>query len=270
MTPTYAARRGAIPRSSSHVSGEIRLARFDRTFQRGQAKGDTLFASSGDDGSVGVTRAHHQTTTSPDPQVSYPNVSPYVTSVGGTQVQYGWTWNPTQDKPFNSDGSRNPVYWAWTPGGSTEPVWNESWEGIATGGGLSTVYGRPAYQDSVAGVVGAHRGVPDLSWNAAVNGGVLVYRTFFPAIDGPPSWAVYGGTSAASPQAAAMTAIANQCAEGRRQGPDRRPQHGDLQRRVLAGGRVPRHRRPHLRDRAQRRPEEQPDLGHRRRRVRHA
>jgi subtilase family serine protease len=186
------------------------FARFDQTFKRGQAQGDTFFASSGDTGSVGVTRAHHAEATSPDPQVSYPNVSPYVTSVGGTQVQSGWTWAPTQDKPFLADGSRNPLYWAWTPGGNTEPVWNESWAGIATGGGVSTVYGRPAYQNSVAGVVGSHRGVPDLSWNAAVNGGVLTYRSFFPAIDGPPSWGVYGGTSAASPQAAAMTAIANQ------------------------------------------------------------
>jgi subtilase family serine protease len=205
--------------------------RFDQTFQRGQAKRDTFFASSGDDGSVGVTRAHHQTATSPDPQVSYPNVSPYVTSVGGTQVQSGWTWNPSQDKPFNDDGSRNPLYWAWTPGGSTEPVWNESWAGIATGGGLSTVYGRPAYQNPVAGVVGAHRGVPDLSWNAAVNGGVLVYRSFFPAIDGPPSWAVYGGTSAASPQAAAMTAIANQARKGAGKAPI-----GDLNTAIYSTG----------------------------------
>ena len=186
------------------------FARFDQTFKRGQAKGDTFFASSGDNGSVGVTRAHQQTATSPDPQVSYPNVSPYVTSVGGTQLQSGWTWNPVEDKPFITDGTRNPLYWQWTDGGLTEPVWNESWAGIGTGGGISKVYARPAYQSSVASVVGTHRGVPDLSWNAAVNGGALVYRSFFPAIDGPPNWAVYGGTSAASPQAAAMTSIVNQ------------------------------------------------------------
>ena len=186
------------------------FARFDQTFQRGQAKGDTFFSSSGDDGTVGVTRAHQQTATSPNPQVSYPDVSPYVTSVGGTQVQSGWTWNPTQDKPFNDDGSRNPLYWAWNPGGHTEAVWNESWESIATGGGLSTVYGRPAYQNSVADVVGTHRGVPDLAWNAAVNGGVLVYHSYFPGIEGPPAWGVFGGTSAASPQAAALTAVGNE------------------------------------------------------------
>ena len=94
------------------------------------------------------------------PEVSYPNVSPYVTSVGGTQVQSGWTWHPTQDKPFLAPHVRNPAYWAWNAGGSTEPVWNESWAGIGTGGGLSTVYPRSAYQAAVASVVGGARGVP--------------------------------------------------------------------------------------------------------------
>jgi subtilase family serine protease len=89
-------------------------------------------------------------------------------------------------------------------------VWNETWGPIGTGGGTSHVYGRPAYQDDVASIVGDHRGVPDLAWNAAVNGGVLVFHTFFPSLDGPPAWGVYGGTSASSPQVAALTAIANQ------------------------------------------------------------
>ena len=207
------------------------FARFDQTFVRGQAKGDTFFSSSGDDGSTGVTRAHHQTATSADPEVSYPNVSPYVTSVGGTQVQSGWTWNPSQDKPFLDDGvTRNPLYWAWTPSGSTEAVWNESWAGIATGGGISKVYPRPAYQNAVASVVGNHRGVPDLSWNAAVNGGVLVYSTYNPNLNGPALWGVYGGTSAASPQAAAMTAIANQARKAGGKGPI-----GDLNAAIYSG-----------------------------------
>ncbi|MGB8649472.1 MAG: S53 family peptidase [Mycobacteriales bacterium] len=186
------------------------FAKFDQTFKRGLARHDTFFSSAGDTGSVGVVRSHRAGTTGSTPEVSYPNVSPYVTSVGGTQVQSGWTWNPTQDKPFLDTGARNPAYWSWTPGGSTEPVWNESWAGIATGGGLSTVYGRPGYQDGVASVVGSHRGVPDLAWDAAVNGGVLVFHSYFPELEGNPAWGVFGGTSASSPQVAAVTAIANQ------------------------------------------------------------
>ncbi len=191
------------------ASAAPQFAKFDQTFQRGLAKHDTFFASSGDDGSLGTGRAHHQGQTLDHPSVSYPNSSPYVTSVGGTQVQSGWTWAPTQDKPFNDDGSRSPLYWAWTPGGSSQAVWNESWASIGTGGGLSSVYPRPAYQSTVAGVVGDHRGVPDLAWNAAVNGGVLVYYSYFPEIEGPAAWGVFGGTSASSPQVAAVTAIAN-------------------------------------------------------------
>lgn len=194
---------------ASPAAAKRAFDRFDQTFKRGHAKHDTFFASSGDDGSLGVGRAHHQTDPLDHPSTSYPNVSPYVTSVGGTQVQSGWTWNPTSDVPFNADGSRNPAYWAWTQGGSSEAVWNETWSPIGTGGGTSSIYTRPAYQDGVAGVVGNHRGVPDLAWNAAVNGGVLVFHSYFPKAAGPAAWGVFGGTSASSPQVAALTAIAN-------------------------------------------------------------
>jgi subtilase family serine protease len=205
--------------------------RFDQTFRRGLAKGDTFFASAGDDGSTGVTRSHRQSTVGSTPEVSYPNVSPFVTSVGGTQLQSGWTWDPTQDKPFNDDGSRNPLYWSWTSGGSTEPVWNESWAAIATGGGLSTVYGPQAFQDGVRGVVGQHRGVPDLAWNASVNGGVLVYHSYFPELEGTPLWGVFGGTSASSPQVAALTAVANAARKAAHKGPI-----GDLNKVIYAPG----------------------------------
>jgi subtilase family serine protease len=195
---------------ASPAAAKRAFDRFDQTFRRGQAKHDTFFASSGDDGSLGVGRSHHQTTTLDHPSTSYPNSSPYVTSVGGTQLQAGWTWAPTSDKPFNDDGTRNPAYFAWTQGGTSEAVWNETWGPIGTGGGLSSVYGRPSFQDSVQGVVHDRRGVPDLAWNAAVNGGVLTYIGYFPSLEGDPHWGVFGGTSASSPQVAALTAIANQ------------------------------------------------------------
>ncbi|MEO7017713.1 MAG: S53 family peptidase [Leifsonia sp.] len=194
----------------SSAAANAQFTKFDATFQRGLAKSDTFFSSAGDNGSTGVIRSHRQTTVGATPEVSYPNVSPYVTSVGGTQVQSGWTWDPTQDQPFLASGARNPNYWSWNAGGNSEAVWNESFEAIATGGGLSTIYPRPAYQNSVSSIVGAQRGVPDVAWNAAVNGGVLTYETYFPTIDGGPRWGVYGGTSAASPQFAAVTAIGNQ------------------------------------------------------------
>jgi subtilase family serine protease len=39
---------------------------------------------------------------------------------------------------------------------------------------------------------------------------VLVFHSYFPEIEGSPGWGVFGGTSASSPQVAALTAVANQ------------------------------------------------------------
>jgi subtilase family serine protease len=140
----------------------------------------------------------------------WPASSPWVTAVGGTQLQYGWTWDPTSDTPFNPDGSPNSAYFNYTAGGNTEAVWNESWLPAATGGGPSAIYGAQPWQSSVQSVIGSSlRGVPDLSWNAAVNGGVLVYTSFFPSAN-RVGWHVFGGTSASSPQVAGLVAPANE------------------------------------------------------------
>jgi len=132
-----------------------------------------------------------------------------VTSAGGTQLQYGWTWAPTSDNPFLADGSLNPDYFASVTGGNTNAVWNETWLPAATGGGPSAVYPRPSWQDGVLASAGDHRLLPDISWNAAVNGGVLVYITAYTTYQ-RSGWHVYGGTSAASPQLAALVALAEQ------------------------------------------------------------
>jgi subtilase family serine protease len=184
-------------------------AKFDAVFKKGIAKGDTFFASSGDDGSLGTAKQHKDTTSYDHPTDGWPASSPYVTSVGGTQLQSGWTWDPTSDVPFNTNGSLNADYFNFTPGGSRNVVWNESWEPVATGGGPSAIYPRPAWQVGTLNGVGNHRMVPDLAWNAAVNGGVLTYESFFPDVN-RVGWHIVGGTSAASPQVAALTALAVQ------------------------------------------------------------
>lgn len=84
-----------------------------------------------------------------------------------------------------------------------EQVWNEPKliPPAATGGSPSLLFGVPEFQN---GLGLTSRTVPDVSYNAAVNGGVLVYDT---AIG---KWFVVGGTSAGSPQWAAIIALANQ------------------------------------------------------------
>jgi subtilase family serine protease len=190
-------------------AAQTQTAKFDAVYKKAAAKGDTVLASSGDDGTLGVNKQQKESRYYDHPTVGWPASSPYLTAVGGTQLQYGWTWDPTSDVPFNSDGSDNPDYFNWTSGGNTEAVWNESWLPAATGGGPSVIYDRPSYQDGVASIIGSDsRGVPDLSWNAAVNGGVLVWITAFPNYQ-RPGWHVYGGTSASSPQVAGVVALAD-------------------------------------------------------------
>ena len=52
---------------------------------------------------------------------------------------------------------------------SPPTVWNDAYG--ATGSGVSTVFRRPFFQFSDRGVIGAGRGMPDVSLSAAVDGG---------------------------------------------------------------------------------------------------
>jgi subtilase family serine protease len=88
--------------------------------------------------------------------------------------------------------------------GRREVGWNGS------GGGFSHVFSRPSYQDALpAGStpIGSMRGVPDVSWDAACGTYVRVYES---APGFTPCYYGVCGTSAASPQFAAMVALADQ------------------------------------------------------------
>ena len=186
-------------------------SKWDQTFVNGEAKGDTFVSASGDSGTTGTAKQHKETRTFGYPtNGGWPGSSPLVTAVGGTQLQYGWTWDPTSDVPFNADGSENAAYFHSISGGNTEAVWNESWGPMASSGGPSEIYPLPSWQSGVASVIGdGMRGIPDLAWNAAVNGGVLQYQTAYPTAQFPAGWQISGGTSAASPQVAGVVALAN-------------------------------------------------------------
>jgi subtilase family serine protease len=86
-----------------------------------------------------------------------------------------------------------------------DQVWNDDYG--AGGGGLSTVFPRPAFQDAVAGLMQDHRGTPDISMSAAVSGGAWVYQSFEP---GGTGWEILGGTSEATPLFAGVVALASQ------------------------------------------------------------
>jgi subtilase family serine protease len=203
-------------------------ARFDEVFKKGLRKGDTFLASSGDDGSAGVGKQHRDSVYYGHETAGWPASSPYVTAVGGTQLMRNWRWAPTSDMPYNADHTANPGYFNWedTPGQTVEPAWNESSLPAATGGGTSILYPVPAWQAPVSGLIAPRngqkgRGIPDLAWNAAVNGGVLVYTSFFPdsSAGDRVGWHIYGGTSASSPQVAGVVALANEARKDAGEGP---------------------------------------------------
>ena len=171
------------------------LTQQHQVFANATAKNITLFASAGDFGSGQVTCDGMSLVEA----ASTPAVDPLVTAVGGTELHAAGYCFAT----FGCNPALNP------PPGTYEGeiVWNESSIGIgAGGGGFSVVYDEPSYQQgTIHG--GKQRGEPDVSYNAAVLHGVLTYLNI-PGL--PAGFYLFGGTSAGSPQWAAILGIAGQ------------------------------------------------------------
>ena len=112
--------------------------------------------------------------------VAYPASSPYVIGVGGTTL----------------NASANGTY-------QNETAWSGS------GGGQSAYEHEPLYQSQfgIPDDSGAHRGVPDVAYDANPTTGYAVYDSY--GLNGTKGWFQVGGTSAAAPQWAALVAIAN-------------------------------------------------------------
>jgi subtilase family serine protease len=175
------------------------LAAEHAVFQQAAKEGISVFASSGDSGASQFNCAGTGAILS----ASSPASDPLVTAVGGT------TLNATD--PQGNYAQEN----AWT-----EQLFGCNPPAVAlgdincSGGGFSTIYSRPSFQASVVGNAG--RGVPDVSYDAGVNGGVITHCGICNILNGLDPNAlvffIFGGTSAGSPQWAALTADADQLA----------------------------------------------------------
>ncbi len=107
--------------------------------------------------------------------VTYPSSSPDVVAAGGSTLNFTHTGS---DYTFVSET-------AWSDGG----------------GGKSVHETRPVYQNGIA-MVGAARGVPDLSFDANPDSGVIIYDG--DACGGLADWFNIGGTSVAAPSLAGV------------------------------------------------------------------
>jgi len=103
------------------------------------------------------------------PGVIYPSASVNVVSAGGTQV--------------NRSGGNYTNQTAWSDGG----------------GGDSRYEPRPSFQSGISGIVGSHRGTPDLSFDSSGGSPVAVYNSGCYG-----GWLEVYGTSVASPSLAGI------------------------------------------------------------------
>jgi subtilase family serine protease len=157
-------------------------AAWHSAFTAATRKGITLFASAGDEGAAQVTcdgNSYEQVASSPADD-------PLVTGVGGTQLVADLTTGAYQ----------------------SETTWNEPKYNAGGGGGYSKLYSKPFYQYGNKNIPGNGRGVPDVAYNAAINGGVLTVTS--DSGYGPGAILISGGTSSGSPQWAGIAALANQ------------------------------------------------------------
>ncbi|MFD1467787.1 protease pro-enzyme activation domain-containing protein [Hymenobacter caeli] len=153
------------------------LDQFDQAFQAAALLGVTVCCAAGDNGS-GDGVADGQ------PHADFPASSPYALACGGTRLT------------------------AMGPKISSEVVWNEG-PNSATGGGISTHFPVPTYQNALklpkaakAKAAKPGRGLPDVAGNADPASGYEV------RVDGQDL--VIGGTSAVAPLWAGLVALLNQ------------------------------------------------------------
>lgn len=155
----------------------------DELLVEGAAHGQTMFASSGDNGGYCNNFVNTNGVPGGAPFVMYPASSPYVVAVGGTELF------------TNGDGTYKGED-VWSPGG----------------GGLSQFEYSPYWEASaqpVGNTPTGGRGVPDIAMDAGLGpiGNAIVYSNA-QAVNGGScsSGCVTGGTSLASPLAAGVWA----------------------------------------------------------------
>jgi subtilase family serine protease len=171
----------------------------EQAFLQGAIQGITWLFSSGDNGDEVANSGLLQT--------DYPASDPYVTAVGGTSTGIGSTGQLLFQTGWGT------VRWSLSPNGKSwvDPVFL-----YGSGGGFSTLFNRPAYQQKVVPPTSPPgRAVPDVALDGDPTTGMLVGETqTFPSGVAYGEYRI-GGTSLSSPLMAGFQATTEQRAGGR-------------------------------------------------------
>ncbi len=156
------------------AGGRRIVAQLGAFYADAAARGTTVVGASGDEGAGGIDASLSHLF--PYRTVQYPASDPNVLAVGGTRLDVA------------ADGKiRGETTWAYG------------------GGGLSKLFAEPSYQRLLPAaaqrLLAGRRGLPDVSYNAANESPVLIY------LNG--RWTYAAGTSAGTPQWAAIVALAD-------------------------------------------------------------
>jgi uncharacterized membrane protein len=176
---------------------------FNSLWQQAATQGMSVFVASMDSGAAGCDEMNAARATG-GLAINGLGSTPFNTAVGGTQFD---------------DASNRAPYWSTTNDPTTqasalgyipEMVWNESASGLlSSGGGVSTIYAKPAWQFGLGVLADGKRDIPDLAMPAAIQDAYKIYAD--------NQLMGVGGTSAATPVFASIMALVLQKA-GQSQG----------------------------------------------------
>jgi pseudomonalisin len=214
LSSTYIVNHASAPVLSTSYGnceqdmGSAEMAFYNSLWQQASSQGISVFVAAGDAGASGCDSGS-------DSVGSFAAVngicsSPYATCVGGTEFNEGT--NPAQFWA-GANTSNNSSAAGYIP----ETVWNESGSngggGLwSSGGGASTVYPQPSWQQGVNGTSEANgkRAVPDVSLTSAGHDGYVIFEN--------GGYLIASGTSLATPSFAALMALIVQRNNGHGQG----------------------------------------------------
>ena len=209
---------------------------FSEIYQQAAAQGISVTVSSGDSGSANCDNPDAQTSAANGLAVNGLASTPYNIAVGGTDYDILKT---SFDTYVNNQSSGTPPYYLTASQYIPEEPWNDSTivntalasnvalepggvtNIIAAGGGVSSVYSKPAYQTALTPADGG-RDVPDVSFLAANGLYGATWVICATSVEGndcqttngqftdSTTFTGVGGTSAATPAFAGMLALVEQ------------------------------------------------------------